>query len=53
MELIKKGIKMSCIAKEATSQVSVDDDFILGESKPDIDRIINEAGTIYIDEIRP
>ena len=53
MELIKKGIKMSCIAKEATSQVSVDDDFILGESKPDIDWIINEAGTIYIDEIRP
>lgn len=52
MELVKKGIKMSCIAKEATSQVSVDDDFILGDLKPDMDRIINEVGTIYIDEVR-
>lgn len=53
MELAKKSIKMNCINNEATTQITLDDDVILNDTKPDIDRIINEKGTVLIDEIRP
>lgn len=53
MELTKKSIKMNCINNEATTQVTLDDDIILNDTKPDIDRIINERGTVLIDEVRP
>ena len=50
MELKKKYIHMSHEKGRAISQITLDDDYNVPESKPDIMRIITSKGTIHLEE---
>lgn len=52
MELIKKNIHMNKLKCKSTLQLTLDDDFNVTDSKPDIDRIITEQGDIKINDIK-
>ena len=50
MELVKKYIHMNHEKGRAESQVTLDDDFNVPDSKPDVMRLIQEKGEIKIEE---
>ena len=50
MELIKKYIHMNREKGKAVTQITLDDDFNLPDTKPDLIRIILEKGEISLDE---
>ena len=50
MELKKKYIHMSHEKGRAMSQVTLDDDYNVPESKPDIVRIITTKGAIHLED---
>lgn len=52
MELIKKNIHMNREKNKAVSQFTLDDDFNVPDVKPDMGTIIDEQGTIVIEEIK-
>ena len=52
MELKKKYIHMSHEKGRAMSQVTLDDDYNVPESKPDIVRIITTKGAIHLEEAK-
>ena len=52
MELKKKYIHMSHEKGRAMSQVTLDDDYNVPESKPDIVRIITTKGAIRLEEAK-
>lgn len=52
MELKKKYIHMSHEKGRAISQITLDDDYNVPESKPDIMRIITSKGTIHLEEAK-
>lgn len=52
VELIKKNIHMNKLKCKSTLQLTLDDDFNVTDSKPDIDRIITEQGDIKINDIK-
>ena len=52
MEL-EKYIIHNCMAKNIVeTQISLDQDFNVPDSKPDIERIINKRGTVQVDSVR-
>ncbi len=51
MELIKKYIHMNREKGKAASQITLDDDFNVPDSKPDVIRLIQDKGEIKIEEI--
>lgn len=53
MELLKKNIHMDRVNTEAVSQISLEDDVNLPESKPDISTLNLEKGMVVIDEVKP
>ena len=52
METDKKTIHMSCTKGKEEIMITVDDDYILSENKPDIKGKIKECGDIHIEKVR-
>ena len=50
MELIKKNIHMNKIQCRSTLQLTLDDDFNVPDTKPDIIRVITEQGQVKIED---
>ena len=53
MELLKKNIHMDRVRAEAVSQITLEDDVNIPESKPDVSTLNFEKGTVVIDEVKP
>lgn len=53
LELIRKNIHMDCIRTEAVSQITLEDDRVIPDSKPDAEGISLEHAETVIDEIKP
>ena len=53
MELIKKNIHMDRIKCRSTSQVTLEEDINIPDSKPDVAALIYEKGQIQIEEVKP
>lgn len=52
MELIKKNIHMDREKCKAATQITLEDDIIVPDSKPDVDKLIFDKGIIKIEEIK-
>ena len=52
MELIKKNIHMDRIKCKASTQITMEDDINITDSRPDVYQLIEEQGEVVIDEIR-
>ncbi|WP_313187159.1 SPOCS domain-containing protein [Lacrimispora sp.] len=52
LELVKKNIHMNRWKGYATSQITLDDDFIVPDSMDDVDQIILSSGDITIDSVK-
>lgn len=52
MEIITDNIYMNKVKNRNTYQMTLDDDFIVSDSKPDVDKIIRRQGEIIIDEYK-
>lgn len=53
MELLKQNIHMDRICREGSTQITLEDDMNLPETKPDISSLCMETGSVVIEEIRP
>lgn len=53
MELLKKNIHMDRVRAEAVSQITLEDDVNIPESKPDVSSLNFEKGMVIIDEVKP
>ena len=53
MELLKRNIHMDRIRAEALTQITLEDDMNIPESKPDVSSLNLEKGVLVIDEIKP
>ena len=52
MELVKKNIHMDYTKASASTQFVLEDDVNLSDTKPDVDCICLEKGTVLIDEVK-
>ncbi len=52
MELIQKTIHMDQLKCSAVTQVTVEDDINITDSKPDVYQLVTEQGSVSIDEVR-
>ncbi|WP_426158114.1 DUF3794 and LysM peptidoglycan-binding domain-containing protein [Lacrimispora sp. 38-1] len=52
LELVKKNIHMNRWKGNATSQITLDDDFIVPDSMDDVEQIILSSGEITIDSVK-
>ena len=52
LELVKKNIHMNRWKGYATSQITLDDDFIVPDSMDDVDQMILSSGEITIDSVK-
>lgn len=52
MELVKKNIHMNRWKGSATSQITLDDDFIVPDTMDDVDQIILDSGEITIESLK-
>ena len=52
MELIKRNIHMDCQKCKASTQITLEDDVNISDSRPDAYRIIMDRGNVVIDEIK-
>lgn len=53
MELIKKNIHMDRVGLSAGTQITLDDDRNIPDSKPDVNTLVFEQGNVKIDEVSP
>ena len=53
MDLLKKNIHMDRIRAEATTQITLEDDLNIPDSKPDVSSINFDNGVVVIDEVKP
>ena len=53
MELIKKNIHMDRMGLYAGTQITLDDDRNIPDSKPDVNTLVFEQGNVKIDEVKP
>lgn len=51
MELIKKSIHMNRLKNRLQAQITLDDDFIVPDTKPDINNVITSEGEVSIDYV--
>ena len=51
MELIKKSIHMNRLKNKLQAQINLDDDFIVPDTKPDINNVITSEGEVSIDYV--
>lgn len=52
MELIKRNIHMDCIKCKAQTQMTLEDDVIISDSRPDASRLIMDRGSVVIEEVK-
>lgn len=52
MELIKRNIHMDCIKCKAQTQMTLEDDVIISDSRPDAAKLIMDRGNIVIEEVK-
>ena len=52
MEIKKQNIHMNYEKASAMSQITLDDDYNLPDSRPDIVKVLKEKGEIRFDEIQ-
>lgn len=52
MKIVKSSVHMSRIKESRTTQITLDDDFILQDTKPDIVEIISKKTEILIDSVK-
>ena len=52
MELIKSNVHMSRITDNKMRQITLDDDFIVQDIKPDIDKIVGNKTWITLDNVK-
>ena len=52
LELVKKNIHMNRWKGNATSQITLDDDFIVPDSMDDVEQIILSSGEITMDSVK-
>ena len=52
MELIQKAIHMDQIKCSAVTQVTIEDDINITDSRPDVYQLVTEQGSVNIDEVR-
>ncbi len=53
MELIKKNIHMDRVGLYTGTQITLDDDRNVPDSKPDVNTLVFEQGNVKIDEVKP
>ena len=53
MELIKKNIHMDRIRCKASSQVTLEEDLNIPDSKPDVSALVYDRGKVQIEEVKP
>ncbi len=52
MELIKRNIHMDCVKYKAQTQMTLEDDVIISDSRPDATKLIMDRGNVIIDEVK-
>ena len=52
LELVKKNIHMNRWKGNATSQITLDDDFIVPDTMDDVDQVILDSGEIVIESVK-
>lgn len=52
MELIKRNIHMDSIRCKAQTQMTLEDDMIISDSRPDAARLIMDRGNVVIEEVK-
>ena len=52
MELIKRNIHMDCVKCKAFTQMTLEDDVIISDSRPDAARLILDRGNMAVDEVK-
>ncbi len=52
MELVKQNMHITCNKGRSISQITIDDDFNVPDTKEDIDRIIKYDGTVWMEQMR-
>ena len=52
MEIVRKNISMNHICGRAEAQITLDDDFIVPDSKPDILKRITDCGEVIIEGLK-
>ncbi len=52
MEIVRKNISMNHICGKAEAQVTLDDDFIVPDSKPDILKRITDCGEVIVEGLK-
>ena len=52
MELIKRNIHTDCIKCKAQTQMTLEDDVIISDSRPDAAKLIMDKGNVMIDEVK-
>ncbi len=52
MELIKRNIHMDYIKCKAQAQMTLEDDVIISDSRPDASRLIMDRGSVAVDEVK-
>ncbi len=53
MEVLKKNIHMDRMKLSAGTQITLDDDRNIPDSKPDVNTLVFEQGKVKIDEVKP
>ena len=52
MEIVRKNISMNHICGRSQTQITLDDDFIVPDSKPDILKRIADCGEVIIEGMK-
>ena len=52
LELVKKNIHMNRWKGNATSQITLDDDFIVPDTMDDVEQVILDSGEIVIESVK-
>lgn len=51
MEIVKENVQMLRVKSRATNQITFDEDYNVPDAKPDIGRMIQNKGTVQVDEV--
>ena len=52
MELVRKNIHMDRIKGQASTQITLEDDINILDSKPDASRLIYDRGSVALEEVK-
>lgn len=52
MELVKRNIHMDCLKCKASTQIALEDDVNISDSRPDALKLIMDRGNVVIEEVR-